>query len=460
MGHSGEVSHLPAEAHLVERIGVSADAVVYPEGWQSWTPTDFYPIRGTQHRPVNRRQFQLGYRGDRAEPSGLPGEFVADGLLAIADPGSGVLHVVSATDPASPVRLSAEYRNGLCVVRADGEVSRVSLALESSNHLDGADPRLRALADWATGRHWAPQPREAPTVWCSWYQYFAGLTQTDVSENLQVMAELGLNFDVVQIDDGYQREIGDWLEPSPRFSDLSGLVSDIRRNGRRAGMWVAPWLVGERSHIAAEHPEWLLRDQDGELVCAGFNWGQSLWVLDTTHAQASAHLLSVVQSFVDIGVDYLKLDFLYAGALPGIRADGSGAVSSYRAFLGALRQWFPNVYVVACGAPILPSIGLVDAMRVSPDTAPHEHPSQGDFSAPGQISAMMTGRARRWQHSVWWTNDPDCLLARPGVESRDAWADYLAETPGLRGCSDRLRALDAEGLNYTIRHLACATIQP
>lgn len=458
--HSGEVSHASTSTEFVASLELPTEAFVYPEGWQSWTPTDLYAISGTQRVPVDRRQFELGYRADRPGPSGRPGEFVADGLLALVDPTTATTHVFAAVDPSRPVRLTATYRNGICQVAADGEIDQTSLSHQPSVGTAEPDRWRETLRAWAADRRWSDPPRPAPTVWCSWYQYFTEVTQADVLENLEAMDELALDFEVVQIDDGYQREIGDWLDASERFPDVAGLVEQIRGRGRRAGIWVAPWLVGERSRLAAEHPEWLVRTSEGQPVTAGVNWNQTLWVLDTDHEAARAYLYGVLARFVDLGVDYLKLDFLYAGALLGVRAEGGDGVASYRSLLAAIGQWFPEVYLVACGAPLLPSVGLVDAMRVSPDTAPHVQPSRGDFSAPGQLSAMVTGRARRWQHGVWWTNDPDCLLARPGVEARHEWASYLAEFPGLRGCSDRLRSLDSVGLGYTIKHLECVTIQP
>jgi alpha-galactosidase len=66
--------------------------------------------------------------------------------------------------------------------------------------------------------------------------------------------------------------------------------------------------------------------------------------------------------------------------------------------------------VISRGAPILPSVGLVDAMRVSPDTGPRYEPPAGDLSMPSQRSATLTGRARAWQNGLFWVNDPDCLI--------------------------------------------------
>ena len=117
-----------------------------------------------------------------------------------------------------------------------------------------------------------------------------------------------------------------------------------------------------------------------------------------------------------------------------------------------MRDAIGDAYLLGCGAPILASIGLVDAMRVSPDTGPmYEVP--GDLSAPAIRSAILTGEARAFQHGRLWINDPDCLIVRPEVERREEWAAHLARHGGLRSSSDRLWSLDAWVLDATRRYL-------
>lgn len=109
----------------------------------------------------------------------------------------------------------------------------------------------------------------------------------------------------------------------------------------------------------------------------------------------------------------------------------------------------PGATVVGCGAPLLPSIGLVDAMRVSPDIMPTWEPPDGDVSQPGGRSAVLAGSARTHLDGRFWVNDPDCLLARPGVERREVWADHLRSVGGLASSSDPLASLDEWGLTVT-----------
>jgi alpha-galactosidase len=52
-----------------------------------------------------------------------------------------------------------------------------------------------------------------------------------------------------------------------------------------------------------------------------------------------------------------------------------------------------------------------------------------------------------------WVNDPDCLVARPEINGREAWAAHLERYGGLRFSSDRLAVLDERGRELTRRFL-------
>jgi alpha-galactosidase len=281
-----------------------------------------------------------------------------------------------------------------------------------------------------------------------------------VVENLDAMDRLDVPVDVVQLDDGYQSELGDWLMLSDRFASLDGLAARVADRGRRAGIWVAPFLVGARSETAAKHPEWLVRGQeaDGPPTSAGHNWDQDLYGLDTTHPGALAYLAEVFGRFVEQGFDFFKIDFVYGAALPGVRHEDVPGVVAYRRGVEAIRAAIGDAYLLGCGAPILPSVGLVDAMRVSPDISLRYAPEKGDLSQPSQQAAVLSGVGRAYQHGRFWVNDPDCLVARPAVERREDWAAHVERYGGLRGSSDRLAELDDWGLETTRRLLS--TVPP
>jgi len=286
--------------------------------------------------------------------------------------------------------------------------------------------------------------RDAPSVWCSWYQYFLDVSQEDIAENLKAIVDHDLPVDVVQLDDGWEAGVGDWLELSERFSSIDRLAWQIRDSGRRAGIWLAPFIAGAHSTVAQQHPDWLVGD-------AGWNWDQRLFGLDLTHPGLRDYLREVFDRLHRRGYDYFKLDFLYGGALPGQRHEDCTSVEAYRAGLELIRDTVgTDSYLLGCGAPILPSVGLVDAMRISPDTYNPTDPDDGRNVLRGQPCIQ----ARAWQQGRLWVNDADCLVARSEFGGRAQWAALIERWGGLRSMSDRILHLDDWGLETTRRLLS------
>jgi alpha-galactosidase len=102
------------------------------------------------------------------------------------------------------------------------------------------------------------------------------------------------------------------------------------------------------------------------------------------------------------GFDYLKLDFLYAGALKGKRIKDMPREAAYRECLGVLREAMgADAFFLTCGTPILPAIGLCDAMRIGPDVADvweNYRDSQLFYNptTPGTKNAIRTVVHRLW----------------------------------------------------------------
>jgi len=304
--------------------------------------------------------------------------------------------------------------------------------------------------------------RQIPPVWCSWYQYYDAVTEADIAANLAAMDELRLPFGVVQIDDGYQAAPGDWLVPSGRFASLPSLVRRIRDTGRRAGIWIAPALLGRNSEALRRNPEWAVRDAGTrEPVFAGHVVRQECTALDFTHPGAAAYLAGILATMREWGIDYFKVDFIYAGACGGLRHDEVSGVEAYRRGLRLIRDAIgPEAVLLGCGAPILPSVGLVDAMRVGPDIDASYEPPGGQPTKPSQRNAARNVAARAWQHGRFWVNDADCLMARPGMEQRESWAEIVRQFSGLRSSGDGLAALDAWGLETTRQLMVPSALEP
>lgn len=420
---------------LVDEIPVHLSGQhVYAEGWQSWSPTTWYSTTQPAHRPDEAWQHTMRFRPGMPLPvQGWQGE----GLLVV-DPGAGAparsYCVADATEEVPSIW--AKPLGDRLEIWATGPV------LTAASGVDGVAALAAAGTEFAQ-RAGVRALTPAPRVWCSWYRYFEDVTADDLLENLAAFDTFDVSVDVVQIDDGWSHGLGEWNRLSDGFPSLAGLIDTIRGTGRRAGIWLAPFLVGEDTAVARQHPEWLLGD-------AGRNWGQQLRGLDLTHPGVQDYLRDTILELRGLGVDYFKLDFLYAGAIPGERSTEVSPIAAYRSGVELIRAAAgPDALLLGCGAPILPSVGLFDAMRVSPDTF-HEGGEDGSTGLRGRLSLT----ARAWQHGRFWITDPDCLVVRPTYGLREDWAHTVTEFGGMHSVSDRIADLDAWGLDTTRRLLS------
>ncbi len=383
-------------------------------GWQSWSLTAWVetdrPIRPIRPKNQQPRVADPAYVND-LRPNGswygaveLPDrQIIFLGALGLES------HVT--LDGQSLVG-RYETGNGEWFLATGDEIEFMSRYAELLGERFGKELNIRTSS---------PGSRSAPNrIWCSWYSLYNEISERQV---LKILSDIGpfkgnknLPFDVFQIDDGWQVGIGGW-EPNKKFSSgMDGLAAHIHGAGRKAGLWLAPLLIVPSSSVYREHRDWLLHDKTGRLVSAGFNWKEPLYALDTTHPAALDWLANLMRKVREWGYDYAKLDFLYAGALPGKRYMDIPRETAYRNGLKTIREALGDAYLLTCGAPILPSIGLCDGIRVGPDMAGHFTSHLDDnllmnFSRPGGRNALRTSFNRLWLQPLVHT-DPDVVYFR------------------------------------------------
>lgn len=285
------------------------------------------------------------------------------------------------------------------------------------------------------------------TGWCSWYSLYAAITEETLLDHLegarQAKAE-GLPLRVFQIDDGFTPEMGDWLEVKPQFPrGMAPLLADIAAAGFVPGLWIAPFLVGNRSRLYRDHPGWVVqqRDRDAPLVYSKF-YGEFRWhkrseeyyVLDVTHPEAEAHIRGVFRTWArDWGCRYFKTDFMNAGSEFGPdrarwHRDGLTRIEIWMRMARLIREEIGDALWLGCGSPIFAPVGLVDAVRIGRDIGVSW---SGHQSAESLLRDQTT---RSFANGILWQADPDCILLRDRFhELSDLEVESLARFAGLAG---------------------------
>lgn len=302
-------------------------------------------------------------------------------------------------------------------------------------------------------------PRRNPVGWCSWYHYFGRLTWDDVLANLDfARCDPDLPFEVFQVDDGFETEIGDWLTPRAGYPALEGLAGAIRERGFIPGIWTAPFSAAETSELFGRHPDWMVAGPDGAAP-AYRGWGRAIHALDTTRADVKAWLFDLFSALKRAGFAYFKIDFLFAAAMPGRRSRAATPIEAYREGLEVIRRAAGRDFVLGCGAPLLPSAGYVDGMRIGEDTAPFWKKKTSPFAGPDAFYALRNALFRQFLHRKLWLNDPDCLILRSrevelGRGEREAYALAAGALDNMILDSDDLALIDADGRAVLRRALA------
>ncbi len=285
-----------------------------------------------------------------------------------------------------------------------------------------------------------------PTGWSSWTEYYSGLTEEHVRSNLAAALEInatsGLaDIEVLQLDDGWQVAWGEWTANEKFPSGMGPLAEDIQAAGLTPGLWMAPFYVDENSAIVSDNPDWWVRDADGAVIVIG---GRA--VIDATHPAALAWMATQVSDRVDEGWVYLKLDFLFAGAIEGTRSEVVTGMEAYHIGMSAIREAAGDAWILACGAPMLPTIGYADSYRTGPDMAFEVAPDPNLDHLRNQ--ARYTA-ARNWTNGRWWWVDADSVMLRePATEAQVRGAAVAnAVSGGAYLLGDDMGALTASQLD-------------
>ena len=269
----------------------------------------------------------------------------------------------------------------------------------------------------------------------SWYNHYTHISDIEISRDIVALASRHNLINeyylrrgkptVFQIDDGWERAVGDWEPDSVKFPrGMKVLAEEIEAQGMIPGLWVAPFLATRSSAVFTEHPEWLLRDNEGAPVVAGLNpgWDGKFYCLDLSRAEVEDYLVGLFRRLIeDWGYRYIKLDFLYAGFLRANRSGGGAAFEHYDRVMRRVTSTTIDsrgrpVAYLGCGAPLEPSFRHFPLMRIGADTRETwERPVLSFVRHQGRPAARVNlthTLGRSLFDGTVFVNDPDVLFCR------------------------------------------------
>jgi alpha-galactosidase len=440
---------------------------IHSGGWQSWSagwelcPGETLPRRVL----ILPELIKLTSReGDRPERGGVTGHFImyiraGKNYLCLASMEGGVENLARQGEPPlAPVsfrvngkkkRLSAEvfcpgknWRAGetiaeLCVFIAgsyfDFKDTIAALYRQEERFDSLAFLYPKNSRDSRGGKNYR-RAGAVPGGYESWYNHYTDINEALILEDLESLGKTenllklryldrGETF-VFQIDDGWEKAVGDWEIDGGRFpGGLKPLADKIEKASLVPGLWIAPFIVTRRARIFREKPEWLLRDRRGP-VSAGFNhlWDGKYYCLDISRPEVLAYIRSLVDRAIDQwGFRYLKIDFLYAGMLSGLHAEGGAVHEHYERACETLVSRTKNnaglpVAYLGCGGPLGLSYSHFPLFRIGADTREEWDWNLakyiGHTGRPGAYLNIKNTIGRSFLNGAVYLNDPDVVFLR------------------------------------------------
>ena len=250
----------------------------------------------------------------------------------------------------------------------------------------------------------------------SWYNYYQNISEDIILRDLEAIGKRSDLVNTFQIDDGYQTAVGDWLSiDKKKFPNGMKPVADkIHEKGLKAGIWLAPFGAQRGSKIAAEHPDWLVKNKKGKPIIVGANWG-GFYPLDIDNQQARDYIKGVFDVVLNQwGFDLVKLDFLYATAVVPMHNKTRGQLA-YES-IDFLRECVGDKQILGCGVQQMPCFGKVEYMRIGADMSLgwkhsliRKNMHREDVSTPNAIHNSVY---RRCLNKRAFLCDPDVFLLR------------------------------------------------
>jgi alpha-galactosidase len=441
------------------------DLAVYCGGWQSWsagwelTDGETLPkkvriipelLRQTNPPRDFLNSAGLGRSGDKADRDWLSSHFITylrsgGHYLCIASREGGGLPPVTCRVNRKDRLIAAEifcsgkfWREGDPMAELYIFLARGFFPLKdalAAVYQQGIPFRTINFLRTRSGGALPPGKAALPGGYESWYNHYTDIDEGLIMEDLDALGRtdnlikqwyLDRGRPVVfQIDDGWEKAVGEWEIDDRRFPrGLRPVAENIEAAGCVPGLWIAPFIVTRKARLFREKPHWLLRDGRGGAVAAGFNhlWDKQYYCLDISRADVLEYLKALMNRVIDDwGFRYLKLDFLYTGLFPGAFAEGGSPYEHYDRAAAVLTgrsssaAGLPVAYL-GCGLPLGPSYRRFPLSRIGADTREEWDWNLvkllGHVGRPGAYVSLLDTIGRSFMDGTVYINDPDVVFLR------------------------------------------------
>jgi alpha-galactosidase len=257
--------------------------------------------------------------------------------------------------------------------------------------------------------------------WWSWTAYYFGLNEGAALSNAQWESEhlKTYGYNLFHLDEGYQYARGEYGTPAANLfpRGLGPMEYQIRGLGLTPGIWTAPFEVSQRSWVHEKHPDWLVKNAQGQPIHAGFvvHGKEPLYVLDTTNPGAQDYLRMTYSKLVrEWGIHYIKMDFMDDSAIEGYYyKPNTTAMEAQRIGLQIIRNTVgDDVLLDKDGSVMINPVGYVDYGRISQDTG---HTFIASRDAGTGIAA------RYYMNRNYFVTDPDAFTVSTQTIQDQSW---------------------------------------
>lgn len=196
------------------------------------------------------------------------------------------------------------------------------------------------------------------------------LNYENIFKEIEYSSQLGV--DIFVLDDGWQEKFGIWKPNPERLPDgLAPIRQKLDEHNMKLGIWLSPATVDSTSQRYREHPEWVIKDSEGNPIKA--QWGHCAFDMVSDYTDL---FVEDCKWLIDQGARFFKWDAIntFFSTLPNLH-HGSDEYSGQE--IRARYEYLLPLYVtkamqalVEYEPELIIEVDLTEARRVMVGLAP------------------------------------------------------------------------------------------